>query len=297
MSELPRSSASDINVYGIDFTSRPSCDKPIVAVECHLDGNLLRYVRTEIWESFERVEDFLKSQPYDSPWIAGIDAPFGLATKFVKEKGWATEWSRYVRCHVKPLSEKGWIKTLERYKKSRKKGDKEHFRTTDRIAGSNSPQHLANPPVGTMFYHCAPMLMKSGVKIPGLHEVGSPDRVVVEAYPGVAAHQLVGKLKYKTEQPSKRNAAQKKARILIKQELTDGKAFKIYGIGVKNCGKLSGLIEDCKGDHLDALLCCLQAAWAWRNPVDFRTLPASIGLTEGLIADPLCSPAALWTLH
>ena len=59
-------------------------------------------------------------------------------------------------------------------------------RATDIAASSISPQKLYGVPVGLMFFEGAPRLMRLGVTIPGLQS-GDPERIVVEAYPGVLA--------------------------------------------------------------------------------------------------------------
>jgi predicted RNase H-like nuclease len=59
-----------------------------------------------------------------------------------------------------------------------------------------------------------------------------------------------------------------------------------YGLGVKAQFELC---EDPSADHLDALLCAIQAAWAWQTGLDgFRN---RIDPLEGWIAKP--SPAFL----
>ena len=62
-----------------------------------------------------------------------------------------------------------------------------------------------------MFFEGAPRLARSGVTIPAL-QVGDPDRVVVETYPGVLARRLVGHRSYKQETKSKQTREQRDAR-------------------------------------------------------------------------------------
>ena len=49
--------------------------------------------------------------------------------------------------------------------------------------------------------------------------------------------------------------------------------------------KCAELVEDPKGDRLDALLCAVQAAWAWLNR-DWLVGNPRIDPVEGWIADP-----------
>ena len=78
------------------------------------------------------------------------------------------------------------------------KGDKEHRRQTDFAAGSISPQKLYGVPVGLMFFEGAPRWWKQGSPIPHLQQ-GDPKRIVIEAYPGVLARQIIDRRKYKDD--------------------------------------------------------------------------------------------------
>jgi hypothetical protein len=48
-----------------------------------------------------------------------------------------------------------------------------------------------------MFFEGLPRLLDAGVTIPYV-QVGDPRRIVVEAYPGVLARQLIGRRSYKS---------------------------------------------------------------------------------------------------
>ena len=178
------------------------------------------------WQCFKEFEQFLVTPSADSPWIAGMDFHFGMSLKFVENMGWPTRWADYIDQIVKPLDRKSWRIMLENYKRPRDYGDKEHRRATDKVAGSVSPPKLYGVPVGLMFFEGALRLREAGVTIPGL-QYGSPERLVVEAYPGVAARHLVGKLSYKPESEGKKADAQLKVRKLILNELIEGKAVKV----------------------------------------------------------------------
>jgi hypothetical protein len=129
--------------------------------------------------------------------------------------------------------------------------------------------------------------------IPGLQD-GCPERLVVEAYPGVAVRNLAGrKLSYKTDSKGKQTEASKlilknhlKARKHILKKLVDGTAEKVYGIQVQDLSD-PHFAKDPTGDRLDALLCSVQAAWAWRSGAPNFGLPTPICPTEGWIADPM----------
>lgn len=273
------------SLYGIDFTSRPSRRKPITCVEGRLVGNVLQVIKTQQWECFEGFDRFLSTST-GVPWIAAIDFPFGMPLKFIEDMNWPTKWADYIDQKVKPLKRDAWRKTLEDYKHPRRYGDKEHRRATDIVARSLSPQKLYGTPVGLMFFEGAPRLRKAGVMIPGL-QGGCPQRLVVEAYPGVAVRNLIGrKLSYKTDSKAKQTDRHLKARKHIINKLVDGTAKKVYGIEVRNLSE-AYFTKDPTGDRLDSLLCSIQAAWAWRSGVPNFGLPTPISPTEGWIADPM----------
>jgi Protein of unknown function (DUF429) len=215
------------------------------------------------------------------PWIAGIDFPFGQASKFIERIGWPRDWLGYVR-HADSLGRDGFRKALDAFRKGQLDGDKEHRRETDVAAGSISPQKLYGVPVGLMFFEGAPRLARSDVTIPHL-QVGAPDRIVVEAYPGILARQLVGRRSYKHEDKKKQTVELHEARQDILHGLTRWVPSDLYGFRID---APASLCEDPAGDDLDALLCAVQAGWAWRNRLNRFGAPSNLNRNEGWIADP-----------
>ena len=271
-----------MRVYGIDFTSRPSPSKKITCLECSFDGSLLRSGKMTEWPNFDGFEKMLRSP---GPWIVGIDFPFGQSRKFVEEMKWPTSWCDYIDQKLKPLkSREDFRDLLDDYKEGRDYGDKEHSRETDICFGSLSPQKQYGVPVAMMFFEGAFRLRDAGVMIPGLQEDGDPDRVVVEAYPAVLARELVGRRSYKRDQKGKQTSKQRAVREKMLSKLTDWKPEGIYGITVQAPDSLA---FDPTGDQLDALLCAVQATWAWRNREDNFGLKTPIDPTEGWIANPI----------
>jgi hypothetical protein len=267
-----------MRVYGIDFTSRPGRAKPITCLECMLTGDRLEARKLTNWGGFEAFENFLGGP---GPWIAGIDFPFGQARRFIETIGWPGTWAGYV-AHAASLGRAGFRAALDAYRAGRPAGDKEHRRQTDIAAGAISPQKLYGTPVGLMFFEGAPRLHAAGVTIPGLQE-GDPRRVVVEAYPGVLARALIGRRSYKQDTPSKQTRDQANARRDLLDKLTGRAARAPYGLRISAPRELT---DDPGGDHLDALLCAVQAAWAWtRRDAGFGR-PSDSDPLEGWIADP-----------
>ena len=266
-----------MKILGIDFTSRPSRRKPITCIYCTLDDSALRTQSFEEWPSYESFEAALANP---GPWIAGIDFPFGQARRFVETIGWPPSWAAYVH-HAGQLGRTGFREALNSYKQNRIAGDKEHRRATDETAGSISPQKLYGVPVGLMFFEGAPRLLASGVTIPHLHD-GDPQRIAIEAYPGVLARQLIGRRSYKNDTRKKQTADQHEARRELLQAVCK-EAPQRYDFSIDAPDSLG---DDPGADHLDALLCAVQAAWAWRQRDNRFGAPETIDRLEGWIADP-----------
>ncbi|MFK8050960.1 MAG: DUF429 domain-containing protein [Halioglobus sp.] len=268
-----------MKIYGIDFTSSPSRKKPITCLECDFDGGTLTARTLLEWTSFDGFEAQLENP---GPWIAGIDFPFGQARRFIETIGWPTSWDGYVR-HARSLGKQGFVDALNDYRVDRAAGDKEHRRETDKRASSISPQKLYGVPVGKMFFEGAPRLIQAGVTVPGL-QVGDPDRIVVEAYPGVLARYLIGKTSYKNDTKAKQTVALHEARLQILQAIDSGRLENDYGVSVTASIDLA---SDPTGDSLDALLCAIQAAWAWTKRGEKFGEEEGVDPLEGWIADPL----------
>ena len=121
-----------MDVYGIDFTSRPGNKKPITCRHCRLDGGVLHALSPSAWSGFAAFEAALA---LPGPWITGIDFPFGMPRRFVADVGWPAAWRDYVR-HAEGLGKKGFEAVLDTYRKNQPDGEKEHRRRTDVLSGS-----------------------------------------------------------------------------------------------------------------------------------------------------------------
>ena len=133
-----------------------------------------------------------------------------------------------------------------------------------------------------MFFEGAPRLIALGASIPHLRD-GDPSRIIVEAYPGVLARQAIGRRAYKNDTRKKQTVEQREARSDLLAALVNGELRDRYGFTVE---ARQDLCEDPGADHLDALLCAVQAAWAWKNRAHAFGAPDQIDPLEGWIADP-----------
>ncbi len=112
---------------------------------------------------------------------------------------------------------------------------------------------------------------------------GDPERIAVEAYPGLLARTLIGRTSYKQDARTKQTAAQAAARRELLEEVAGGALAPLYGLSVEASSELP---EDPSGDALDALLCAVQAAWAWTRRGQGFGLPEQLDPLEGWIVDP-----------
>ncbi|MGB0713014.1 MAG: DUF429 domain-containing protein, partial [Gammaproteobacteria bacterium] len=80
-------------ILGVDMTSAPSRRKPIAVCRARLKAG-------ELWvESFDELRDFAAFEALlaaPSPWVAGMDFPFGQSRRLLRNLGWNGEWSDYV---------------------------------------------------------------------------------------------------------------------------------------------------------------------------------------------------------
>lgn len=214
------------------------------------------------------------------PWIGGFDFPFGLPRQAIVDLGWPLNWPDLVS-HCRKLGRDDFRTALDRYRESRPYGDRYAHRTTDRPAGSHSPLKLVNPPVGLMFLEGAPRLLDAGVTLPGLHGADSL-RLGLEAYPGFAARQII-RGSYKNDAKMKQTPERSNVRRAMVAALMASKnqfGFRL----IATSEMTASLIADGSGDRLDAVLCAMQAGWAWLRRDQNFGMPALVDKLEGWIA-------------
>ena len=264
-------------ISGVDFTSRPSRQKQITIATGGVRGHAFELEGIEEFCDWETYESWLNR---DGPWVAGFDFPFGLPREATHDLGWPATWHELV-LHCRSLGRESFRNALDRYREGRAVGSRYAHRATDHPAGSHSPLKLVNPPVGLMFFEGAPRLLEAGVTIPGLVKA-DPLRIAFEAYPGFAARQVVNG-SYKNDARSKQTPQRTRARKAIVATLVS--SDNPFGFALSASPRtLNSLVRDASGDRLDAVLCALQAAWAWRRRSDNYGLPLKIDSLEGWIA-------------
>ncbi len=263
-------------IFGVDFTSRPRASKPITVAAGSLQRRSLVVEGIEEYRNWESYESWLR-QP--GPWIAGFDFPFGLPREAVTDLAWPQTYPELVN-HCRKLGREEFRAILDRYRESRPAGIRYAHRIADPPAGSHSPLKLVNPPVGLMFLEGAPRLLDAGVSIPGLRD-GDPARLAFEAYPGFTARGIL-RGSYKNDSVAKQTPARRRARKLIVDRLASTE--NPFGFPLNaSPSLLASLVRDATGDRLDAVICAMQAAWAWQRREENYGLPVYIDPLEGWI--------------
>jgi hypothetical protein len=271
-----------VKIYGLDFTSAPGRRKPLIALGCTLESNVLRVEDSQKMTDFSTFESFLQRP---GPWVCGMDFPFGQPRSLVSALGWPPDWEGYAG-EVTRLGKEEFESAIRADMARRPAGSKYRYRLTDRRSGSSSAMMLFRVPVGKMFYRGAPRLLASGVSVQPCRP-NQNARVAVEAYPAVVARRFLGRASYKNDERAKQTAAHRDARESLVAGLESETLREAYGFTVVLEGSWrEDLVQDPVGDALDSLLCAVQAAWAYTKRDENYGIPAECDPNEGWILDP-----------
>lgn len=272
-----------MRVYGLDFTSAPGRRKPLIALGCTLESDVLRVEDSREMTDFEGFEDFLR---LPGPWVCGIDFPFGQPKSLIEALCWPTGWEGYVG-KVGSMTKEEFENAIRADMASRPKGSKWRYRLADKRSGSSSAMMLFRVPVGKMFFKGAPRLLASDVSIVPCRP-NTDARVAIEAYPAVVARRFLGRTPYKNDDRRKQTPEQREARRNLISGLESEILKKEYGFTVEmDDSWRDRFIQEPAADTLDSLLCAIQAAWAYtRRDTDYG-VPRVCDPNEGWILDPL----------
>ena len=273
-------------LVGCDFSSSPTRRKPIVMAWGRLHGHAVVLERLESLPSLEAFEQWLLEP---RAWTAGFDMPFGLPRELVTTLGWPLTWEACMR-HYLTLSRADIRAAFAGFCDARPTGGKFAHRMCDGPAGSSPSMKWVNPPVAYMLHAGVPRLLNAGVALPGLWSPSAvhdplPRRVALEAYPGLLAREILGKRSYKSDDPAK----QTPDRLITRKDLLTGLEAGHTRLGLRlklTHAQRDALVDDAKGDALDAVLCLLQVAWGQRHHAQgdlLYGLPADLDPLEGWI--------------
>ncbi len=247
-------------MLGCDFTSAPSRRKPVTLAVGTLDRGRVLLNGIECFETLQAWGERL-AQP--GPWVGGFDLPFGLPRELVETLGWPLDWQDCM-AHYAGLSRDSIRTSFAAFCDARPVGGKFAHRATDGPAGSSPSMKWVNPPVAFMLHAGVPRLLAAGATLAGLH-AGDPQRVALEAYPGLLARSVLGSTSYKSDDRARQTPDRLIARKTLVHALENGQAPLLQAAGLRlklTHAQRDNLADDPSGDSLDAVLCLLQAAWA-----------------------------------
>jgi len=243
-------------LLGVDFSSSPSRRKPIVMAQGERSGARVRLRSLEAFDTLDALGRWLAAPGH---WVGGFDLPFGLPRELVAQLGWPLAWEPCMR-HYRQLSRAQIRDTFAAFCAARPVGGKFAHRATDGLAGSSPSMKWVNPPVAYMLHAGVPLLLDAGAHLPGLH-AGDAARVALEAYPGLLAREVLQRRSYKSDNRKRQTSE----RLIARKDLVTALELGQTRLGLQlqlSPAQRDALVDDARGDRLDAVLCLLQAAWA-----------------------------------
>ena len=277
----------NMQIIGCDFSSSPSKRKPVVVAVAEAasepagkntsSSNRCVLLKLLQFETLDAWSQWLQAQP---SWVGGFDLPFGLPRELVEALDWSTDWLACMQ-HYATLSREDIRSSFKAFCDARPVGGKFAHRATDLPAASSPSMKWVNPPVAYMLHAGVPRLIETGCDFPGLHQ-GVANKVALEAYPGLLAREVLGKRSYKSDDKAK----QTPERLIARKDLINALELGQTRLGLRlklTHSQRDLLVDDAKGDSLDAVLCLLQAAWAQGQGAPRYGLPPHVDPLEGWI--------------
>lgn len=303
-------------LLGLDFSSAPSVRKPLTLAWGTRAGSVVRLDRVDELPSHAALEALLApaaASELTGGFIVGCDFPFGLPRAFVealrqhgpgslrddlaRPSGGAPaldEASPLIHALHRHCGDRAGFQRLidgwgQTWHTDRPTGPKLIHRPTDQATpgvSSTSPLQTRYVPVGKMYFEGLKRLVDADLTLPGLRQ-GRPDAIALEAYPGLLAHELLGRRSYKSDAQAEPAAQQD--RLIARMDLVDALEQGRTRLGLRlklRPAQRDHLVSDPKGDRLDAVLCLMQAAWAQQRREEGDTrwgLPLLVDPVEGWI--------------
>ncbi len=301
-------------LMGLDFSCAPSQRKPLTLAVGRRAASVVRLDRLDTFQTLDAWVQVLRAP--GEGFLMGCDFPFGLPRGFVDAlgqegpgtlpqalaeplgDGMPSQASRLIRALHQHCGDRagfqrlvdGWGQTWHTEGPGAPVAGRKllHRRTDGAMPGvsSTSPLQTRYVPVGKMYFEGLARLVQAGITLPALHP-GRPEAVALEAYPGLLAHEVLGRRSYKTD--AKADAAAQQARLIARMDLVDALEQGRTRLGLRlklSPAQRDHLVADPMGDRLDAVLCLLQAAWAHQQAeacVPCWGLPAEVDPVEGWI--------------
>lgn len=269
------------DVLGCDFSSSPSARKQIVVAWGRLCGGVLKLNALERFRTLDDWQTWLAS----GSWVGAFDMPFGLPRDLVQSQGWPVDWEPCVRSFASRSRAELRVQ-LKAFCDARPVGAKFAHRETDGPAGSSPSMKWVNPPVAWMLHAGVPRLLDVGAVFPAHQQATAlkaspegatvgreaspephvqPVRVALEGYPALLARELIGgRVSYKSDDPLRQTAQ----RLLLRKDMLTALELGKSRLGLRlkmSMAQAEVIAADGTGDSVDAVLCMVQAAWAFQQ--------------------------------
>jgi hypothetical protein len=261
---------------GIDFSCNPSRRKPVTVALGQLQQGVLRLHGLQSQATLAEFSVWLATP---GPWLGAFDFPLGLPRAFIEANDLGSSCAQVLaRVHSLCATRMQWRQFIDAWGNTQPPGQRLLHRRTDTALGglrSTSPLQTRYVPVGFMYYEGVARLVDAGVTLARMH-TGDPARVALEGYPGLLAHELIGRRSYKNSAEPDRLIARKEMLEALEQGRTR------LGLRLRlTHAQRDHVADDASGDRLDAVLCLAQAAWASTQPQ--YGLPEAMDALEGWI--------------
>ena len=273
---------NDQYLLGVDFSSSPNHSKPITVAVGFMPTIADPVYRLQTIRELETLEAFECMLTEPLHWIGGFDLPFGQPRELIEYEQWPTQWNDFVHFFCSQSRER--LRNIFRdWCDARPPGNKFAWRKADKPAGSSPAMRWTNPPVAWMMHAGIGRMLKAGLAFPAHRyprKRSHIKRIALEAYPGFTARKIT-RHSYKSDSRAKQTRERKDRRKLILNAISNGEA----GLSIRFEASRrwrKDIIDDDRGDFLDAVLCSLQAGHAalQRN----FGLPRNLDTLEGWIA-------------
>ncbi len=271
-----------MKIFGINFNSSPTTNKPITVAVCDFKKSQgLSVLKLECFYELKEFEKFLKQK---GPWFAGVNFPLGLPNQFLSSMKLPNKWSGYVK-EINNWKLDGFEKKVTQFKKKHPNGSKEPLRLTDTMSGAGSPLKFNKSQPANLYFEGTRCLVKSGASIlpcnPKLDK-----RVVLETFPDLVAQRFaIHETDAKAKSVDSENLHKEIIKGLETPEFERDFKFKIF---LDDTLKLK-CVEESNGTILNAILSSAQVAWAYSEGKPNYGIPdinhPNIQ-TEGWIVDP-----------
>ncbi len=243
-------------LLGCDFSCAPTPRKTIVIALGELHQGRVQLGGIGRFATLRAFSDWLHRP---QAWVGAFDLPFGLPRELVQTLGWPTDWAACM-AHYTALSRDQIRLAFAAFCQARPVGGKFAHRATDAPAGASPSMKWVNPPVAFMLHAGVPLLLHSGATLPGMH-AGEPNKIALEGYPGMLAHEVLGRRSYKADDKARQTPERLIARKDLITALEQGRTRLGLRLKVSHAQR-DALVDDARADMLDAVLCLMQAAWA-----------------------------------